>query len=183
MLKNLDPMNDFINRFDRDISILEMVTSLNRKKGVKEEMPLEDRNAEKLRTIGVKNIGEGLYEICHWNFDQLLIRRLSYEQQYPLDSHSFEHLIAAGLYPLGSYGVCDTAEQFMSKFGDLLKEDPRHLVVSFTEVRKADQESHGGWRWHKWGAYVGEKEPQCEYLYDEPVIESVYCYHVYDVSQ
>lgn len=78
------------------------------------------------------------------------------------------------------YGVCDSPEQFKSKYLDALRSDARYeYVVSFVHLRKSEQPSRGGWRWHKWGEYVGEKDPQCEYLYDEPEIEEVYTFHVY----
>jgi hypothetical protein len=36
------------------------------------------------------------------------------------------------------------------------------------------------WRWHKWGEYIGTKNPQHEYLYDEDEsIQEVFCYHIY----
>jgi hypothetical protein len=47
-------------------------------------------------------------------------------------------------------------------------------------VIKANQSHEGGWRWHKWGEYIGKYEPQYEYLYDEPEIEKVYVYHIYE---
>jgi hypothetical protein len=47
-----------------------------------------------------------------------------------------------------------------------------------TEVRKDDQPKQGGWRWHKWGPYIGTHEKQFEYLADEEGIERVFCYHI-----
>lgn len=79
------------------------------------------------------------------------------------------------------YGVCDSVEQF--KTTDLyakLASETRIFAVSFVEIRKSEQPSHGGWRWHKWGEYIGRHDPQCEYLYDEEGIESVFCFHVYE---
>lgn len=50
-----------------------------------------------------------------------------------------------------------------------------------TPVRKADQTHDGGWRWNKWwGPYIGSQRPQFEYLYDEPEIDEVFCYHIYE---
>lgn len=81
------------------------------------------------------------------------------------------------------YGVCDSPQQFIDKFGKRLEADPRQFVICFTRVRKADQYEHGGWRWHKWGPYVGKGRPTTEYLYDEPKFEEVYCYHIYHVEE
>ena len=38
------------------------------------------------------------------------------------------------------------------------------------------------WRWHKWGPYIGTKEPKCEYLYDEPEIDKVVIFELYEIS-
>lgn len=76
-------------------------------------------------------------------------------------------------------GVCDSYEQVLEKVPELHDPD-RHFVLYLTCVRKDEQESWGGWRWHKWGEYIGEHEITTEYLYDEPVVEKVYCFHVYE---
>lgn len=52
--------------------------------------------------------------------------------------------------------------------------DPRLLGVFFTPMVRAEQSPEGGWRWHKWGEYIGDHTPTAEYLYDEPEIERVY---------
>ncbi len=81
------------------------------------------------------------------------------------------------------YGVCDSVEQFKELYLEVLTNDPRQLVVSLTRVGKEEQSDWGGWRWHKWGTYVGTKYPQHEYLYDEDdTIMEVYCFHIYEVS-
>lgn len=86
---------------------------------------------------------------------------------------------------LNSYGVCDSPAQFYTDFGKKLHEDPRPLVVMFTHVTK-DPDNRGvggGWRWHKWGEYVGHGTPTTEYLDDEDEFDSgIYCYHVYIVD-
>ena len=45
---------------------------------------------------------------------------------------------------------------------------------------KADEPSSGGWRFRKWGEYIGKHEVTCEYIYDEPDIDFVYCFHIYE---
>jgi hypothetical protein len=78
-----------------------------------------------------------------------------------------------------TYGVCDSPEQFLAS--DVYKfynERPEEFVANLIEVRKADQPAQGGWRWHKYGPYIGTHEKQCEYLADEEGIESVFCYHI-----
>lgn len=108
----------------------------------------------------------GLYSVSHFNFNHLLQQGVIIDEWPHFDE-------------LGAYGVCDSPEQFMKKVGEIVEKDPRRLVVSFVEVRKADQPSDGGWRWHKWGEYIGEQNRKgFEYLYDEPEVEVVFCYHI-----
>jgi len=80
----------------------------------------------------------------------------------------------------GSYGVCDNPEQILEFYPELKDDPERKFVVSFKEVTKASQPAEGGWRWHKWGEYIGKHHIQYEYLYDEKDIESVLCYHIYE---
>lgn len=88
-------------------------------------------------------------------------------------------------YPFGfsSYGVCDNYSQIIEQYKDKLNDPNKKFCIILSTVRKADQPEYGGWRWHKWGEYIGTKNPQCEYLYDEDDdIELVYCYHIYEIT-
>lgn len=78
------------------------------------------------------------------------------------------------------FGVCDHWSQVIERWPELLT-DPRRFVVTVTPIRKTDQTASGGWRWHKWGEYIGTKDPQYEYLYDEPDIDVVYVFHILEV--
>lgn len=83
---------------------------------------------------------------------------------------------------LGAYGVCDSIEQVKEKYSKWLEDSKLRFCISFKKVTKAEQPSEGGWRWHKWGEYIGVKNPQNEYLYDEDDdIQEVYCYHIYQL--
>lgn len=115
-------------------------------------------------------IGQGRYSIAHFNFNHMLPRG---EWEDYADLSRFGEDACA-------YGVCDSPEQFMTALGDRLAADPSQFVISFTRIAKADEFPEGGWRWHKWGPYIGTQSPQCEYIYDEPEIEEVYCYHVFE---
>lgn len=84
-----------------------------------------------------------------------------------------------GVVGRNPYGVCDNVEQLLKHFPEL--EAPgREFVVTLSEVRKDSQPSSGGWRWHKWGPYIGSHDAQCEYLYHEVGIKSVLVYHIYE---
>lgn len=109
-----------------------------------------------------KELATGLYEIGHFGNSEFMA---GYDK-YPELSVS-------------AYGVCDDVEQLLRACPEL--EAPgREFVVTVTPVYKEAQPPSGGWRWHKWGPYIGSQTPQCEYLYDEPDIEQVYCYQVYE---
>ena len=109
----------------------------------------------------------GIFFCSHWSFDQEIRNK---KEQWP----DFEGL--------GPYGVCDTVQQVKEKYAKWLNDPALNFCISFTKVSKANQPSDGGWRWHKWGEYIGEKEPQYEYLYDEgPEIEEVFCFHIYQL--
>ena len=124
--------------------------------------------------------GTGLYEISHWNFEMMTSAKL---EQYPelAGIHDMTIGIDGLTEPMNCYGVCDSPDQFMAWCGPQLAADPRHFVVSFVVVRRVEQDV-GGWRWHKWGPYIGAQERSgCEFLRDEPVIEAVYTYHIYEI--
>lgn len=82
----------------------------------------------------------------------------------------------------GSYGVCDFPYQVIQKCPELAEDPNRRFFISFVKLEKEEQCPKGGWRWHKWGPYIGTQEPQCEYLYDEPVIKTVYTYRIYELA-
>lgn len=83
-----------------------------------------------------------------------------------------------------SYGVCDSPEQFLShEVGGFVAASKRRFCVGFCLIERDHQPQQGGWRWHKWGPYIGAHAPQYEYLAHERDIERVYCYHVYEQTR
>jgi hypothetical protein len=80
-----------------------------------------------------------------------------------------------------NYGVCDNYQQVLNHYPELNDPD-RKFVLSVCEISKKDQPESGGWRWHKWGEYIGNQHPQHEYIYDEPNIDEVYVYHIYEME-
>lgn len=126
-------------------------------------------------------IAKGVYLCRHWNFERFVKVR-DYFKDYNSEKISLERYLGATRFGDNSryddYGVCDSPEQVVERLR--LNEDPRKLVVALVRIDKDSEPENGGWRWHKWGAYIGDKKPQCEYLYDEPDIHTVYTYHVYE---
>lgn len=78
------------------------------------------------------------------------------------------------------YGVCDTPEQIVAKWPQI-DADQRPFTIFVVPVIRDEEPESGGWRWHKWGAYIGDREPQCEYLHDEPEIGKVYVFYIYEM--
>lgn len=111
----------------------------------------------------------GIYRIGHFGCSNFLPGFEDYPEFGSIDDEEYR----------GPYGVCDSAAQLLEKYPEL--EAPgRSFVVTLKEVKKSEQSSDGGWRWHKWGEYIGTQGPTREYLYDEPLIESVFVYHIYE---
>ena len=79
---------------------------------------------------------------------------------------------------LSAYGVCDGIQNLLThpQYADILN-GSRQFTVFMTEIRR-EHEEPGGWRWHKWGPYIGSQEPTTEYLYDEEEIESVWLFNI-----
>jgi len=82
----------------------------------------------------------------------------------------------------GSYGVADNLEQILAKYKPYADDPNHYFCISVQEIRKSEEPEWGGWRWHKWGEYIGVQKPQCEYIRDEPIIESVLVFHVLQVK-
>lgn len=79
-----------------------------------------------------------------------------------------------------AYGVCDNVEQIKQHYPELTDSD-RMFVVCMTPIRHEDQEEQD-WRWHKWGRYIGNHEPQHEYLKEEEGIEMVFVFHILEIK-
>ena len=106
----------------------------------------------------------GIYEVGHFSFEYLFAEKC--ETWFDLGDRHDNH------------GVCDNYQQILDKFPEIKASDARYCIA-ITPIEKKKQSDWGGWRWHKWGTYIGKGEPTCEYLYDEPIIEKVYVYTVY----
>jgi hypothetical protein len=80
-----------------------------------------------------------------------------------------------------SYGVADNLEQIMMKLSRYWFEPDRNFILALQKVRKVDQPPKDGWRWSKWGPYIGEQESRADYLADEPFIDELILYEFYEV--
>lgn len=116
-----------------------------------------------LHPEGAREIEPGIYELEHFGSTDFLA---GYEHDPELS--------------VSAYGVFDSAEQLLTACPELKADATRKFVVTLTCITRAHQPASGGWRWHKWGPYIGTHKPQQEYLYDETGIEEVWVYHIYE---
>lgn len=86
-------------------------------------------------------------------------KNLSWESKYPvLRNHE-----------VSSYGVADNIEQIKEYYKEEIEDKENKYFIHLTPVfqDKENAGKGGGWRWHKWGVYIGNLNHQCEYLDDE----------------
>jgi hypothetical protein len=82
----------------------------------------------------------------------------------------------------GSYGVADNIDQILQKYDPYIKDPDNYFCIYTTKITKSEEPQEGGWRWEKWGEYIGTQEPKRQYLYDEPLIESIFVFHIIQVK-
>lgn len=83
------------------------------------------------------------------------------------------------------YGVCDNYQQVLDRLENInyyLNSDEKFCII-LSRIKKSNQPSKGGWRWHKWGEYIGDHKITTEYLYDEPNIDEVYVFNIYRIKE
>ena len=85
------------------------------------------------------------------------------------------------------YGNTQTHNDFfegreLPKYIEEFKDQPLEFVILMTPiVNHHDPKNWGGWRWHKWGEYIGQFKPQCEYLDHEDGIDFVFVWNLVPV--
>lgn len=84
--------------------------------------------------------------------------RLTFEQEYELYLD----------YQKSQYGVADDLDQILEYYKHEIESEDRFFIyVCPIHQDKANKGKGGEWRWHKWGPYIGNLNPQFEYLDDE----------------
>ena len=79
-----------------------------------------------------------------------------------------------------SYGVCDSIENLLNVY-PFLKESNENYIITLNLISK-ESEKERNFRWHKAGSYIGNKNPRCEYFYDESdEIQEVYTFKIFRV--
>lgn len=97
-----------------------------------------------------------------------------------LDIKKYSEIMEENDSFLDAYGVCDNAQQVVDLYD--LEETKGNFTVCLTPIRRDHEPAEGGWRWSKWGRYIGTQNSNAEYIHDESEIELVYVYHVYPWS-
>lgn len=122
---------------------------------------------------------EGIYQTTHFNMNYCFPPGAINEYPDLCDIRNMKD----GEEYFGTYGVADSPAQLFNlpRFVELVRNSDRRFVVGMVRLLKSEMSPEGGWRWRKWGGYVGEQDPQMEYLHDEPVIEEVWTYHIYEL--
>lgn len=83
---------------------------------------------------------------------------------------------------VGDSVVADTVEQVLAHWQDRIQDPQSFYAISGTKVLRDPSLPGQGWRWHKWGAYIGERQPKWEYLNDEPDIPFVLVCNIYRLA-
>jgi hypothetical protein len=120
----------------------------------------------------VEKLRVGVYEINHFNLDLCIPPKYKFTLYPKLNDANFP-----------TSGVCDSYEQILKKCPELLEDDGRKFIISLTRIIAENQPEEGGWRWHKWGEYIGDYKPICEYIYDEKdLINEVFVYEIIEID-
>jgi len=90
-------------------------------------------------------------------------------------------------YEKAQYGVADSVEQIKEYFKEEIEDKNNKYFITVTYVfqDKENRGKGGGWRWHKWGTYIGKLNSEYEYLDDEDFGEEfkyVLCYHLFKIN-
>lgn len=109
-----------------------------------------------------KHLDTGIYEVNHFGCS-------SFIDGYKRPD---EELVNKDGDWFGNYGVCDNYQQILDQC-PMLKESDRQFFITIKSVKKSEQSDWAGWRWHKWGPYIGTHEIT-------PIVEEVFVYHIYE---
>lgn len=132
--------------------------------------------------------GVGIYQ-CNVDFNFSHEEFLEFDIDKGIHNVPFDQSfkVFAPTYHKAQYGVADSIEQIKEYFKEEIEDLNRKYFITVTPVfqDKDNKGKGGGWRWHKWGEYIGKLNPQYEYLDDEDFgddFKYVICFHLYEVK-
>ena len=129
-----------------------------------------------------KNAYKKEFNIDYVAQPELLIENGIYRES--IDFNFSEDDIKEDIEYTGIYGVADNIEQIKKYLKKYIDVPDEKYIIAVTPVFQHKGEADG-WRWHKWGPYIGTLNPQCEYLDDEDFgddFEYVLCFELYKVK-
>lgn len=162
------------------VNLTPNVQEIERRKEVGKQIGFEHRpqNDPSLMVYGT-----GMYR-CNYDFNFSHEEFEEFKNGVPFGQ---AYNLFAPDYNKAQYGVADSVEQIKEYFKDEIDDPNRKFFVSMTPVFQhlENKGKGGGWRWHKWGEYIGKLNPQYEHLDDEefgPDFKYVICFHIYEVK-
>lgn len=118
---------------------------------------------------------KGIYEAKDFSLDEWFLRQYygysvtnSIPKLMPL-------LKESGLRP---FGVADSIEQVKAYYEPLESLSEQFFIMVTPVYRKEQSSPFGGFRFHKWGKYIGKHDIRHEYLCDEKDMDMVYTFRV-----
>lgn len=85
------------------------------------------------------------------------------------------------IYFKQSYGLCDNSYQIFKKYWWEIIHPFRVFSIILTPVYRDSQPKQFGFRYHKWGEYIGNQNPKHEYLYDDKHIRKIYSFKIVEI--
>lgn len=132
--------------------------------------------------------GDGIYQ-CNIDFNFGLNEFMEFDPEKGMFRIPFEQAYESfrPTYHKAQYGVADSVEQLKEYFREEIQDPDRKYFLTLTPVfqDKENKGKGGGWRWHKWGEYIGNLNPRCECLDDEDFgddFQYVICFHLYELK-
>jgi hypothetical protein len=117
----------------------------------------------------------GVFQISHFSSNDLLKEWEHYPEFPDVDTDE-------GSIYRSSRGVCDNVDQVLRLYPEL-ESSERQFIVTLTAIERATQPRSGGWRWSKWGEYIGTQKPENDYIYDDRHIDGVHVFHIYEYGK
>lgn len=125
-----------------------------------------------LCTFGYEKIQDGVY-YCGLNSNHAFSQLIDQDRLcFPEDGDLWQFR--------PTYGVADTADQVLDHVQPGKIDNP--CVITLTPVFRHHQPERDGWRWCRWGEYIGTRVSQADYLYDEPEIDMVLLWHLWPLN-
>lgn len=120
-------------------------------------------------------VGKGFYLSDDFSSPQWFLRQY---YGYKVEDSFGKMESALKRYDLRSFGVADSIEQVKSYYEPLEASNTQFIVILTPVYREND----GGFRFHKWGRYIGKHEICHEYLRDQKDIDVLYTFRILKVN-